>query len=142
LSIKIYYDQIRYRIHKTGEIKRFLEKVIADENKTPGDLIFIFTNDENILDLNRKYMKHDYYTDVISFNYSEKNTVNGEIYISLDTIKRNAILYQATVREELMRVIIHGLLHLCGYRDENAREKVKMFAKQEKKIREFAKRTE
>jgi rRNA maturation RNase YbeY len=142
LSIKIYYDQIRYRIHKTGEIKRFLEKVIADENKTPGDLIFIFTNDENILDLNRKYMKHDYYTDVISFNYSEKNTVNGEIYISLDTIKRNAILYQATVREELMRVIIHGLLHLCGYRDENARKKVKMFAKQEKKIREFAKRTE
>jgi probable rRNA maturation factor len=142
LSIKIYYDQIKYRIHKTGEIKRFLEKVIADENKTPGDLIFIFTNDENILDLNRKYMKHDYYTDVISFNYSEKNTVNGEIYISLDTIKRNAILYQATIREELMRVIIHGLLHLCGYRDENAREKEKMFAKQEKKIREFAKRTE
>lgn len=142
MSIKIYYDQIKYRIHKTGEIKRFLEKVIADENKTPGDLIFIFTNDENILDLNRKYMKHDYYTDVISFNYSEKNTVNGEIYISLDTIKRNAILYQATIREELMRVIIHGLLHLCGYRDENAREKEKMFAKQEKKIREFAKRTE
>lgn len=142
MSIKIYYDQIKYRIHKTGEIKRFLEKVIADENKTPGDLIFIFTNDENILDLNRKYMKHDYYTDVISFNYSEKNTVNGEIYISLDTIKRNAILYQATIREELMRVIIHGLLHLCGYRDENAREKEKMFAKQEEKIREFAKRTE
>lgn len=142
MSIKIYYDQIKYRIHKTTEIKRFLEKVITDENKTPGDLVFILTNDESLVEINRKFLKHDYYTDVITFDYSAEGAVNGEIYMSIDTIRRNALSYKSGIKEELFRVMIHGILHLCGYRDESKEERNKMFSRQEIKLKEFEKMTE
>ncbi len=137
MSVKIYYDQIKYRIHKTKEIKRFLEKVITDENKTPGDLVFILTCDERMVEINRKFLKHDYYTDVITFDYSEEGTVNGEVYMSIDTIRRNARSYNSGIKEELFRVMIHGVLHLCGYRDEKKEDKKIMFSRQEEKLKEF-----
>lgn len=142
MSIKIYYDQIKYRIHKAKEIKRFLEKVITDENKTPGDLVFIITSDESLVEINRKFLKHDYYTDVITFDYSAEGTVNGEIYMSIDTIRRNALSYKSGINEELFRVMIHGILHLCGYRDERKEERKKMFSRQEEKLKEFDKMSE
>jgi probable rRNA maturation factor len=142
LSIKIYYDQIKYRIHKTAEIKRFLEKVITDENKTPGDLVFILTNDETLVEINRRFLKHDYFTDVITFDYSAERKVDGEIYMSIDTIRRNALSYKSGIKEELFRVMIHGILHLCGYRDERKKDRKEMFNRQEKKLREFKKMQE
>jgi ssRNA-specific RNase YbeY (16S rRNA maturation enzyme) len=90
LSIKIYYDEVIYRLKGSGKIKKFLEKVILAEKKVPGDLNFIFTNDENLLEINIKFLGHDYYTDVISFVNSDGDEVNGEVYISVDTVKRNA----------------------------------------------------
>jgi len=137
LSIKIYYDNIKYRIHKTAEIKRFLEKVITDENKKPGDLVFILTGDKSLLKINRQFLNHDYFTDVISFDYSEEVTVNGEIYISIDTIRRNAGRYKTEIEKELLRVMIHGVLHLCGYRDDSSKERRKMFRRQEMRLKEF-----
>ncbi len=137
MSVKIHYDQIKYRIHKTSEIKGFLEKVITDENKTPGDLVFILTNDETLMEINRKFLKHDYYTDVITFDYSTEGAVNGEIYMSIDTIRNNALSYQSGFKEELFRVMIHGVLHLCGYRDKGKEERKRMFSRQEKKLKEF-----
>jgi rRNA maturation RNase YbeY len=137
LSIKIHYDQIKYRIHKTKEIKRFLEKVITDENKTPGDLVFILTGDETLVEINKKFLKHEYYTDVITFDYSSEGAVNGEIYMSIDTIKRNSREYKSRIKEELFRVMIHGVLHLCGYRDKGKGERNKMFSRQEQKLKEF-----
>jgi rRNA maturation RNase YbeY len=137
LSVKIYYDQIKYRIQKAGEVKRFIEKVITEENKTPGDLVFILTGDEKVLEINRRFLKHDYYTDIISFDYSAEGEVNGEIYMSVDTIRRNAVSYKSGIKEELLRVMIHGVLHLCGYRDEDVKDKEKMFARQEQKLKEF-----
>jgi probable rRNA maturation factor len=137
LSIKIYYAQIKYRIRKTGEIKRFLEKVITDENKTPGDLVFILTSDEKVLEINREFLKHNYYTDVISFDYSEKGLVCGEIYMSIDTIRRNTKIFKSGIREELLRVMIHGVLHLCGYRDGNKKEREIMFTVQEETMKKF-----
>ena len=142
MSIKIYYDQIKYRIHKTAEIKRFLEKVITDENKTPGDLVFILTNDETLVEINRSFLKHDYFTDVITFDYSAERKVDGEIYMSIDTIRRNALSYKSGIKEELFRVMIHGILHLCGYRDERKKDRKEMFNRQEKKLREFKKMQE
>jgi rRNA maturation RNase YbeY len=139
LNIRFFYDQIKYRIHKTAEIKKFLGKVITDENKTPGDLLFIFTGDKIIRDLNRRFLEHDYNTDVISFDYSSGKIVNGEIYISIDTVRRNALEYKVTVAEELLRVMIHGVLHLCGYRDGNKVERDLMFERQEKSLKEFEK---
>jgi probable rRNA maturation factor len=137
LSVKIYYDQIKYRIHKTKEIKRFLEKVITDENKTPGDLVFILTNDETLVEINKKFLKRDYYTDVITFDYSADGAVNGEIYMSIDTIRRNALSYKSGVKQELFRVMIHGVLHLCGYKDEEREDRKKMIRRQEEKLKEF-----
>lgn len=137
MSIKIYYDNIKYRIHKTAEIKRFLEKVITDENKKPGDLVFILTGDKSLLKINRQFLNHDYFTDVISFDYSEEVTVNGEIYISIDTIRRNAGRYKTEIEKELLRVMIHGVLHLCGYRDDSSKERRKMFRRQEMRLKEF-----
>ncbi len=142
MSIKIHYDQIKYRIHRTREIKRFLEKVITDENKTPGDLVFILTGDETLMEINRKFLKHEYYTDVITFDYSSEGAVNGEIYMSIDTIKRNSREYKSGIREELFRVMIHGVLHLCGYRDKRKEERNNMFSRQEQKLKEFEKMRE
>jgi probable rRNA maturation factor len=139
LKIRINYDKIKYRIHRTEEIKKFLEKVIMDESKTPGDLVFILTDNESILAINKKFLEHDYYTDVIAFDYSEENIVNGEIYISIDTVKSNAVLYKSRVKEELLRVMVHGLLHLCGYRDSNERERDLMFTRQENVLMKFGK---
>jgi len=139
LKIRINYDKIEYRIHRTKEIKKFLEKVIMDESKTPGDLVFILTDNESILDINKKFLEHDYYTDVIAFDYSEENIVNGEIYISIDTVKSNAVVYKSSLKEELLRVMVHGLLHLCGYRDNSEKEKEFMIARQENVLMKFGK---
>jgi probable rRNA maturation factor len=137
LNIKIYYDKIKFRIHKTAEIKKFLEKVIRDEKKVPGDLKFIFTNDATELDINKEFLRHDYYTDVIAFDYSDRHLVNGEIYISVETVKKNTYNYKSGMKEELLRVMLHGILHLCGYDDKKERNKNMMFRKQEKLLKEF-----
>ena len=137
MKIRIYYDNIKYRIRRTGELKKFLEKVIKGENYIPGDLIFILTGEESMLEINRKFLNHDYDTDVISFNWSEAGRINGEIYLGFETICRNASLYGTGIREELIRVIIHGTLHLCGYKDENRADKEKMFEIQEMLLREY-----
>jgi rRNA maturation RNase YbeY len=137
LSIKIYYDEVIYRLKGSGKIKKFLEKVILAEKKVPGDLNFIFTNDENLLEINIKFLGHDYYTDVISFVNSDGDEVNGEVYISVDTVKRNASVHKVPGYEEVIRVMIHGTLHLCGYRDGSEEEREYMIKKQEMQLNEF-----
>jgi rRNA maturation RNase YbeY len=137
LNVRFYYDQIKYRIRKAGEIKKFLGKVISDENKIPGDLIFIFTSDERLLEINIEFLKHRYYTDVISFDYSSGDVINGEIYNSIETVKKNAEKFKTTVLDELLRVMIHGVLHLCGYRDKSVKEKNIMNSRQELRLKEF-----
>ena len=134
MSIRIYYDQINFRIRKAREIKRFLDKVIRDENKNPGDLVFIIADDETVLKINREFLKHDYYTDVIAFDKSEGGLVSGEVFISIDTVRVNAREYRCRLQEEVVRVMIHGVLHLCGYRDGSIEERKKMFEVQEEKV--------
>jgi len=131
LSIKIYYDQIKFRIRKLKEINRFLDKVIRDEERVPGDLLFILSDDESVLNINREFLKHDSYTDVIAFDDSVDEIVSGEIYISIDTVRKNAREYGCSIREETVRVMIHGLLHLCGYDDIHEKDRKIMLMKQE-----------
>ena len=134
MSIRIYYDQINFRIRKAREIKRFLDKVIRDENKNPGDLVFILADDETVLKINSEFLKHDYYTDVIAFDKSEGGLVSGEVFISIDTVRVNAREYSCRLQGEGVRVMIHGVLHLCGYRDGSIEERRKMFEVQEEKV--------
>jgi len=126
LKISIFYDEIKYRLSGSSNAKRLIEKVIRNENKIPGDLSFIITSDSNLIELNREFLGHDYFTDVIAFSNSSKNIVNGEIYISLDTVKVNSINYKVSLRNELLRVMIHGVLHLCGYKDNTVQKKLDM----------------
>lgn len=137
MKIKFFYDNIYFRIRRAKEIRRFLEKVITGERKIPGDLFFIFTDDTSIIEINRKFLKHNYYTDVIAFDNSEGEIINGEIYISFDRIKKNAKEYKVTIKEEVLRVMVHGTLHLCGYDDRSDNKRKVMESRQEKLLSEF-----
>ena len=123
MKINIFYDEIEYRLKGIKNIKDLIEKVIMEEKFIPGDLNFVITNDERLKEINIEFLKHNYFTDVIAFNYSENNRINGEIYVSLETVKRNAVVYKVSLRMELLRVMIHGTLHLCGYNDKTENER-------------------
>ena len=98
-------------------------KSIADKyGKQIGDICYLFCTDEKILEVNKQFLNHDFYTDIITFDYSEKNKIAGDIFISLDTVLSNSQKYQTTYDEELHRVIIHGILHLCGLKDKSEDE--------------------
>ena len=126
MSIRIFYDDIPFRIKNWKKTKSLIEKVISGEAKALGDLNFILTTDKNIKEINIEFLKHNYNTDVISFNYGEENFITGEVYISVETVKKNAKNYKVSYNIELVRVLIHGVLHMCGYRDETSEEKVEM----------------
>lgn len=126
MSINIYYDKIDFRLKGWRKIKKLIEKVISDEKKASGDLNFILTDDITLKKMNVKFLKHNYFTDVISFDYGVGKKMNGEIYISIDTVKRNALNYKVSYNSELVRVMLHGVLHLCGYKDKSFEEKNEM----------------
>lgn len=137
MKIKFYYDKIKFRLRDTATIKKFLDKVIREEKLIPGDLNFIFTNDGEILKINNEFLGHNYFTDVISFGESLGDIINGEIYISIDTVRNNAMEFNTGIREEVIRVMVHGVLHLCGYDDMNEKDRDAMMRRQENMVVEF-----
>ena len=116
-------------------VERWIRAVAAQYNYSVGDLNYIFCNDEKILAVNREFLEHDYYTDIITFDYTTRTRVNGDIYISLDTVESNAQQVGATFLHELHRIIIHGLLHLTGQADTTPEAKAQMTAKEEDALR-------
>jgi probable rRNA maturation factor len=131
LNILIFYDDISYRSGSGKKIKKLIESIVTSEKFVPGEINIIITSDKNLIKINRQFLKHNYYTDVISFSYNHENIINGEVYLSLDTIKKNAINYNVSLNRELLRVIIHGILHLCGYEDDTAKKKKIMREKED-----------
>lgn len=109
---------------------RWLKSVAADYGFTIGNLHYVFCDDEKILDVNRKFLQHDYYTDVITFDYSAGDMVSGDIFISIDTVRSNAEREDETFVAELMRIIVHGLLHLTGQGDKTPESKAEMTRKE------------
>ena len=106
-------------------VKQWLQAVADDYSFQLGTISFIFCNDDYILDVNRKYLNHDYYTDVITFDYSERKILSGDVFISLDTVQSNALEFNTTYEDELHRVVVHSVLHLIGFKDKsdaNAKE--------------------
>jgi probable rRNA maturation factor len=136
LKIKIYYDEVNYRLKSSKKALKLIVKVIRNEKKIPGDLLFILTTDERLILINREFLKHDYFTDVIAFNNSVGKTVNGEVYISIETVNKNANNYKVSLKEELLRVMIHGTLHLCGDDDKTDLDRGRMRKKEDQWLRE------
>lgn len=104
----------------------WIRRVAATYGKQVGDIGYMFVDDEKILEVNRQYLGHDYYTDIITFDYCEDDVINGDLVISLDTVRTNAEKFHKKYDEELFRVIIHGILHLCGLNDKGPGEREKM----------------
>lgn len=112
----------------------WIKAVAADYGRTVGEVGYMFVDDEKILEVNREYLGHDYYTDVITFDYDEDNVVSGDIVISLDTVRSNAELFGKSYDEEFYRVLIHGILHLCGINDKGSGEREVMEAAENKAL--------
>ena len=119
-------------------LKRWLRNVARGYGRKIGELAYIFCNDEEILEVNRQYLQHDYYTDVITFPYSEEKIVSGDIFISVDTVRSNAIQFGTNSQDELHRVIVHGLLHLCGLNDKGPGERKTMEAAENAALEQLA----
>lgn len=119
---------------KRRENSAWVKRVAATYGKKVGDVAYIFVNDDKILEVNRQYLQHDYYTDIITFDYSEGDVISGDLFISLDTVRTNAEQVGATYEQELNRVIIHGILHLCGINDKGPGEREIMEAAENKAL--------
>lgn len=124
-------DGIRFVLKNRMVLKKWLIDVALEEGKRVGELSFIFCSDDYLLDINRHFLNHDYYTDVITFDYSEDNLIAGDIFISVDTVRVNAEEFRQTFENELFRVMVHGVLHLCEYDDHSNEEKQQMRAKED-----------
>lgn len=135
--IRIFYDNVKYRLRGSKKSLENIEKVIRSENKISGDLNFILCRDESILHINKSYLKHNYYTDVIAFGYGDSGKIEGEVYISIDTVRINSINYKVSLREEILRVMIHGTLHLCGHDDKTKEEKSVMKCLEDEWLKKF-----
>jgi rRNA maturation RNase YbeY len=138
LSIKIFYENTSFKIKGWRKLRGFIDEVIGKENRVSGDLNFIITDDDVVRKINMQFLEHDYNTDVITFNYNEGKVVNGEIYISLDTVRYNAHNYNVSLNNELKRVIIHGVLHLVGYDDKTDDKSVEMKRMEEKWLKKMS----
>jgi rRNA maturation RNase YbeY len=123
LSIKFHYRKKNFKLNRTRELKKLIERIILDRKKIPGNIFYIITNDDEVLNINKEFLGHDYFTDVIAFDYSTKNVVHGEVFLSRDTIKENALNYKVSLKNEILRVIIHATLHLCGMKDGTEKER-------------------
>ena len=119
---------------KKRDTSAWIKAVAESYGRKVGEIGYLFVDDEKILEVNREYLGHDYYTDVITFDYDEDDTVSGDIVISLDTVRSNAQLFGKTYEEELYRVIIHGILHLCGINDKGPGEREIMEAAENKAL--------
>ena len=127
-------DGIEMPAIKHRETTAWIKAVAATYGRRVGEIGYMFVNDEKILEINNQYLGHDYYTDVITFDYDEGSVINGDIVISLDTVRTNAELFNKCYEDELKRVIIHGVLHLCGIDDKGPGEREVMEANENKAL--------
>ncbi|WP_370899070.1 rRNA maturation RNase YbeY [Chryseobacterium gossypii] len=127
--IQFFYENLPESV--STDYKKWLEEIILSENKKLGDINYIFCDDEYLLKINQDYLQHDYYTDIITFDYVKGKTISGEIFVSLQRISDNASTLSKNYEEELKRVLAHGILHLCGYKDKTEEEEKEMRRKED-----------
>jgi rRNA maturation RNase YbeY len=136
-SLINFYSKTDFSLGDQTSYETWLKKVIESEAKTLGHLSYIFCSDEDLLKINQEYLDHDTFTDIITFDYTEGNTISAEIYISIDRVKENAEAFEVEFKNEFKRVLVHGVLHCCGYSDATDELKSKMRELENKKIELF-----
>lgn len=126
MAITFHNQGVTFQLAKKNRHKDWIRRSIEVHRKSAGDLAFIFTSNELLLQMNREYLNHNYFTDVITFNYTDGKRISGDIFISVDQVRINAAQYGTHVAQELRRVMIHGVLHLLGFGDDSSGEKRNM----------------
>ena len=138
MPIKYYNDSCSYRLPRKRLTTAWLHRVAREEGCTLGDVTYIFCSAERLLEMNRQFLGHDYYTDVITFDYGDLRhspVVSGDVFIDVETVADNARLYGSDRLSEMRRVVVHGLLHLCGQKDKTPRANKQMHAKEDKYLK-------
>jgi probable rRNA maturation factor len=130
--------ETRFTIRNKKQLREWIVRVIVGEKCRPGEITFVFTTDEELLKFNRQYLSHDYYTDIITFDYSQEGVISGDVLISVDRVRDNADKFGVDFKEELCRVMAHGVLHLCGYRDKKKSESARMRKKENEALKLLA----
>ena len=134
MAISYYAEDVKLPALRKRETNEWIRTIASLYDKKCGDIAYIFCSDEKILDVNKEYLQHDYYTDIITFDYCEGDRLSGDLFISLDTVRTNAEQFGASYDNELHRVIIHGILHLCGINDKGPGEREIMEAAENKAL--------
>ena len=130
-------EEIHFPKLEKLKINRWIKGTAAEYGKKTGEIAYIFCNDDRILEVNKQYLQHDYYTDIITFDYSEGSIISGDIFISIDTVKSNANEFGVTFEQELLRILIHGILHLCGQDDKTTELREQMTQKENRALDKF-----
>ncbi len=132
-----FYSENDFNLQDEDRFRDWLERVARSEERSIGEISFVFCDDDYLLEINQKFLQHDTYTDIITFDNSVGKILNADIYISTDRVIENADLYEVKFVEELRRVMVHGVLHLCGYKDRTSEEKREMRTMEDEKIKMF-----
>lgn len=131
MAISFYQEDTGFKLPDRNHIKHWVKSAIESENRLPGMISIILCSDYYLLGLNQKYLNHDYFTDIVTFDYSDGGTLSGDLFISIDRVKDNAVKNSVDTQQELHRVIIHGILHLSGYDDKSPEAKNEMSLKED-----------
>ena len=141
MAVRYYNEDCSYRLLAKRRVSAWIRASIEHEGYRLGDINYIFCSSEHHIGINRQYLGHDYYTDVITFDYSDRKgsgIVSGDIFIDCQTVALNAAEYGATARQEMLRVLIHGVLHLCGYKDKTPSAEKRMHARENFYLKRFS----
>ncbi|MCQ2285336.1 MAG: rRNA maturation RNase YbeY [Bacteroidales bacterium] len=138
----LFNTETSFQLKQKKVYKEWIKSSAENEGKKCGDINYIFNDDEQLLKVNQQFLNHDFYTDIITFDYSEGEIISGDIYISIDRVKENANTYNVDFQTELLRVLIHGIMHLCGYKDKSENEAKLMRQKEEFYMKRFVKQIE
>ena len=133
----LFHSETNFRLSSKRQYKQWINQVARQENKKIGDINYLFCDDEYLLKVNQQYLQHHDFTDIITFDYSEENTISGDIMISVERVLENAKKYEVSVDNELLRVMAHGILHLCGYKDKEAEDAQRMRKKEDEAMKLF-----
>ena len=129
--------ELDFKLEEESQYSDWISKVIISENRNEGDINYIFCDDNYLIEINKQHLNHDTLTDIISFDYSIGNVLQGDVFISIERVRENAVDFDVSFEEELKRVLVHGVLHYCGYKDKDEEDEKRMRQKEEEKMKMF-----